>query len=52
MPAGCGGLRALGVHTAPIGLSSTNPVPGPDAGGLSCEAMAIGGHPAAEGGTV
>ena len=35
--AGRGDLRALGVHAAPIDLSSTNPVPGLDAGALSYE---------------
>jgi methionine-gamma-lyase len=40
------------VHAAPIDLSSTNPVPDLDAGGLSYEAMATGGHPVAEGGAV
>jgi methionine-gamma-lyase len=50
--AGRGDLRALGVHASPIDLSATNPVPGLDAGGLSYEAMAAGGHPVAEGGAV
>ena len=50
--AGRGDLRALGVHASPIDLSATNPVPGLDAGGLSYEAMAAGGHPAADGGAV
>ena len=50
--AGRGDLRALGVHASPIDLSSTNPVPGLDAGGLSYEVMAAGGHPVADGGAV
>ncbi len=49
--AGRDDLAALGVHALPIDLSSTNPLPGVEAGGLSYEAMATGGHPT-EGGHV
>ncbi|GIH71110.1 cystathionine gamma-synthase [Sphaerimonospora thailandensis] len=42
----------LGVHALPIDLSSTNPLPDIEAGGLSYEAMAGGGMPYAEGGAV
>lgn len=45
-------LAELGVHALPIDLSSTNPLPGIEAGGLSYEAMANGGTPTAEGGSV
>jgi methionine-gamma-lyase len=45
-------LRDLGVHALPIDLSTTNPLPGIDAGGLSYEAMATGGVPEPEGGNV
>ena len=45
-------LAALGVHALPIDLSSTNPLPGIEAGGLSYEAMANGGTPTPEGGSV
>lgn len=45
-------LAELGVHAPPIDLSSTNPLPGIEAGGLSYEAMAAGGTPHAEGGAV
>ncbi|MDO9494534.1 MAG: aminotransferase class I/II-fold pyridoxal phosphate-dependent enzyme [Nocardioides sp.] len=38
-------LNALGVHAAPIDLSSTNPLPDVELGGLSYEAMANGGEP-------
>lgn len=45
-------LADLGVHALPIDLSSTNPLPGIEAGGLSYESMANGGMPTAEGGAV
>ncbi|MCF2530184.1 trans-sulfuration enzyme family protein [Yinghuangia soli] len=45
-------LTALGVHALPIDLSSTNPLPDIEAGGLSYESMAGGGLPLAEGGAV
>lgn len=45
-------LTELGVHALPIDLSSTNPLPGIETGGLSYEAMATGGTPLAEGGAV
>ncbi|MDF2270395.1 aminotransferase class I/II-fold pyridoxal phosphate-dependent enzyme [Streptomyces coacervatus] len=45
-------LTELGVHALPIDLSSTNPLPDIEAGGLSYEAMASGGVPNAEGGAV
>ncbi|THV23519.1 trans-sulfuration enzyme family protein [Glycomyces paridis] len=45
-------LAGLGVHALPIDLSSTNPLPDIEAGGLSYEAMATGGRPTAEGGAV
>lgn len=45
-------LAELGVHALPIDLSSTNPLPGIEAGGLSYEAMANGGRPTTEGGAV
>jgi methionine-gamma-lyase len=45
-------LAELGVHALPIDLSSTNPLPGIEAGGLSYESMANGGMPTAEGGAV
>lgn len=45
-------LVELGVHALPIDLSSTNPLPDIEAGGLSYEAMAGGGMPHAEGGAV
>ncbi|MEO7126713.1 MAG: PLP-dependent aspartate aminotransferase family protein [Nakamurella sp.] len=38
-------LAALGVHAAPIDLSTTNPLPDIESGGLSYESMATGGHP-------
>ena len=49
--AGRDDLTALGVHAPPIDLSSTSPLPDVEAGGLSYEAMATGGHPT-EGGNV
>jgi methionine-gamma-lyase len=45
-------LAGLGVHALPIDLSSTNPLPDIEAGGLSYEAMAAGGTPSVEGGSV
>ncbi|RFU36564.1 aminotransferase class I/II-fold pyridoxal phosphate-dependent enzyme [Actinomadura logoneensis] len=45
-------LADLGVHALPIDLSSTNPLPDIEAGGLSYEAMAGGGAPHPEGGAV
>lgn len=44
-------LAELGVHALPIDLSSTNPLPDIEAGGLSYESMATGGTPT-EGGAV
>lgn len=38
-------FEALGVHAAPLDLSSTNPIRDLEAGGASLEAMAMGGHP-------
>jgi methionine-gamma-lyase len=38
-------LAALGVHASPIDLSTTNPLPDIEAGGMSYESMATGGHP-------
>lgn len=49
--AGRGDLRDLGVHALPIDLSTTNPLPDVEAGGMSYESMAGGGHPG-EGGAV
>lgn len=43
--AGRDDLAELGVHALPLDLSSTNPLPGIDAGGLSYEVLATGGHP-------
>ncbi|MEU6249050.1 aminotransferase class I/II-fold pyridoxal phosphate-dependent enzyme [Glycomyces sp. NPDC047010] len=45
-------LAGLGVHALPIDLSTTNPLPDIEAGGLSYEAMASGGTPTPEGGNV
>lgn len=45
-------LAELGVHALPIDLSTTNPLPDVERGGLSYEAMAAGDHPTAEGGLV
>lgn len=45
-------LTALGVHALPIDLSSTNPVPDIEAGGMSYESMATGGRPVPGGGMV
>ncbi|MBY8883363.1 PLP-dependent aspartate aminotransferase family protein [Streptomyces sp. PTM05] len=42
----------LGVHAPPLDLSSTSPLPDIEAGGLSYESMATGGHPAEGGGFV
>ncbi|MFD9129186.1 trans-sulfuration enzyme family protein [Kitasatospora sp. NPDC059571] len=41
--AGRADLRGLGVHVPPIDLSTTNPLPGVEAGGDSYEALATGG---------
>lgn len=38
-------FHTLGVHAAPIDLSSTYPVPDPEAGTASFDAMAAGGQP-------
>jgi methionine-gamma-lyase len=43
--AGRDDLADLGVHALPLDLSSTNPLPGIDVGGLSYEVLATGGHP-------
>ncbi len=43
--AGRDDLAALGVHASPIDLSTTNPLPDIDSGGMSYESMATGGHP-------
>ena len=43
--AGRTGLREAGVHVPPIDLSTTNPLPDVEAGGLSYEALATGGLP-------
>src|SRR5690606_25406007 len=45
-------FAALGVHAAPIDLSSTNPLPDIEHGGDSYESMATGGRPLPEGGMV
>ncbi|MDT0157011.1 PLP-dependent aspartate aminotransferase family protein [Microbacterium sp. ARD32] len=50
--AGRSDLAALGVHAAPIDLSSTNPLPDILHGGDSYESMANGGHPLPDGGNV
>lgn len=50
--AGRSDFAALGVHAAPIDLSSTNPLPDILHGGDSYESMATGGHPLADGGNV
>lgn len=42
--AGRDDLAALGVHALPLDLSTTNPLPGIEAGGLSYEALASGGE--------
>jgi methionine-gamma-lyase len=38
-------LASLGVHALPLDLSSTNPLPGIELGGMSYEVLATGGHP-------
>lgn len=38
-------LAALGVHALPLDLSSTNPLPDVELGGLSYEVLATGGQP-------
>ncbi|WP_193598741.1 trans-sulfuration enzyme family protein [Microbacterium sp. YJN-G] len=50
--AGRSDFGALGVHAAPIDLSSTNPLPDILHGGDSYESMATGGHPLPDGGNV
>ncbi|MFS2281098.1 PLP-dependent aspartate aminotransferase family protein [Microbacterium sp. OR21] len=50
--AGRADFGALGVHAAPIDLSSTNPLPDILHGGDSYESMATGGHPLPDGGNV
>ncbi|MEJ1087712.1 PLP-dependent aspartate aminotransferase family protein [Microbacterium sp. Mu-80] len=50
--AGRADFGALGVHAAPIDLSSTNPLPDILHGGDSYESMANGGHPLPDGGNV
>ncbi|MFC7790505.1 trans-sulfuration enzyme family protein [Microbacterium sp. MAHUQ-60] len=50
--AGRSDFAALGVHAAPIDLSSTNPLPDILHGGDSYESMANGGHPQPDGGNV
>jgi len=50
--AGRSDFAAMGVHAAPIDLSSTNPLPDILHGGDSYESMANGGHPLADGGNV
>ncbi|WP_127818600.1 trans-sulfuration enzyme family protein [Microbacterium sp. CPCC 204701] len=43
--AGRDDLADLGVHALPLDLSSTNPLPGLELGGMSYEVLATGGHP-------
>ncbi|MFC8683527.1 trans-sulfuration enzyme family protein [Microbacterium ureisolvens] len=43
--AGRDDLASLGVHALPLDLSSTNPLPGIELGGMSYEVLATGGHP-------
>lgn len=38
-------LASLGVHALPLDLSSTNPLPGIELGGMSYEVLATGGRP-------
>jgi methionine-gamma-lyase len=38
-------LAELGVHALPLDLSSTNPLPDLELGGMSYEVLATGGHP-------
>ncbi|GAA5204556.1 PLP-dependent transferase [Microbacterium jejuense] len=38
-------LAGLGVHALPLDLSSTNPLPDLELGGMSYEVLATGGHP-------
>ncbi len=45
-------LASLGVHALPLDLSTTNPLPDIESGGASYEAMAGGGYPLTEGGSV
>ncbi|WAB81334.1 PLP-dependent aspartate aminotransferase family protein [Microcella daejeonensis] len=49
--AGRADLTAMGVHAPPIDLSTTNPLPGIETGGISYESMATG-HGPTEGGAV
>src|SRR5262245_32190589 len=50
--AGRDGLHTQGIHTPSIDLSSTSPIADLRAAGLSYEAMAAGGRPVPDGGTV
>lgn len=50
--AGRADFTALGVHAAPIDLSSTNPLPDIEQGGNAYEQLAGGGRPPGEGGHV
>ncbi len=43
--AGRDDLADLGVHALPLDLSSTNPLPDLELGGMSYEVLATGGHP-------
>ena len=43
--AGRDDLASLGVHALPLDLSSTNPLPDLELGGMSYEVLATGGHP-------
>jgi len=50
--AGRDDLVGLGVHALPIDLSTTNPLPDIESGGMSYEVMASGGQPPADGSAV
>lgn len=50
--AGRDDLASLGVHALPLDLSSTNPLPDVELGGLSYEVLATGGLPFTEGSNV